>query len=208
MNAYRLLYGTGNPAKLDAMRDWLKELPLIIDGLDKNTPDVPEDGQTPLQNARQKALYYFEAYRRPVFSCDSGLLLPEVPLEKNPGVHTRRPEGRPLTDEEMLAYYASLVRQYGKAGYLRALYQNAVCMILEDGEIFEYDGEDICSGEFLLADTPHPLRTPGWPLDSLSVSAETKKYWFDLSWAEREKSHKDIRPGFVRFFQKALAYGS
>lgn len=204
MSICRLLYGTSNPAKLDAMREWLRELPLDIDGLDGNAPEVPEDGKTPLQNARQKALCYYAAYRRPVFSCDSGLLLMGVPPGKNPGVHARRPEGRPLSDREMLEYYAARVREYGEGGFLEARYQNAVCLIAQNGQMFAYDGEDICSGAFLLADTPHPRRTPGWPLDSLSVSADTKKYWFDMPQAEREKSHKDIRPGFVRFFQRAL----
>jgi 8-oxo-dGTP diphosphatase len=199
-----LLYGTGNPAKLNAMRGWLSDLPIHNDGLDEHAPDVPEDGITPLENARQKAISYFQTYRRPVFSCDSGLMLTGVPERKNPGVHARRPEGKPLSDEEMMAYYANLAREFGKNGFLPARYQNAICLVMDGGIFMEYDGDDICSDIFLLSDKPHSLRTPGWPLDSLSVSTDSGKYWFDLPDEERRLSHKDLRPGFVNFFRQAL----
>lgn len=54
----RLLYGTCNPAKLDAMRENLKGLNIEIVGLcdmEGEIPKAPEDGTTPLENARQKA---------------------------------------------------------------------------------------------------------------------------------------------------------
>ena len=202
----RILYGTGNPAKLNAMREWLSGLPLVIDGLTSCAPQAPEDGRTPLENARQKALCYYQAYRRPVFSCDSGLMLSSVPHDLNPGVHARRPLGAPLSDGEMLLYYANLAREYGRDGFLQARYQNAVCLVMEDGRCLEYDGDDICSDMFLLADKPHPMRTPGWPLDSLSVSAETGKYWFDMAAEERLASHRDLRPGFAGFFSRAFGF--
>ena len=200
----RLLYGTGNPAKLRAMQEWLKDLPVIIDGLGASAPDVPEDGRTPLENARKKARAYFQTFRRPVFSCDSGLMLSGVPEDKNPGVHARRPGGKPLSDEEMIAYYAGLAREYGQDGCLKARYQNAICLVTDEGTFMEYDGEDICSGTFLLTGTPHPMRTPGWPLDSLSVSLGTGAYWFDMTEEERRLSHRDLRPGFVDFFRRTL----
>ncbi len=200
----RLLYGTGNPAKLQAMQEWLNDLPIEVGKLEDNAPDVPEDGRTVLENAREKAAGYYTAYRCPVFSCDSGLVLSGVPDDKNPGVHARRPGGKPLDDEGMIAYYTGLVREYGQNGFLKAKYQNAICLVLDDGRMLEYDGEDICSDMFLLSDKPHPMRTPGWPLDSLSVSLETGKYWFDMTEEERLASHKDLRPGFVNFFLKAL----
>ena len=76
MMMFTLLYGTGNPAKLDSMRRSLSGTGIRIIGLrDMQTPPpaVPENGTTPLENARQKALAYYRAYGIPVFSCDSGL---------------------------------------------------------------------------------------------------------------------------------------
>ena len=61
----KLLYATGNRAKLDAMRSRASGLDLEILGLadmDRKAPPVPEDGRTPLENARQKALAYYALF--------------------------------------------------------------------------------------------------------------------------------------------------
>jgi len=95
----KLLYGTGNPAKLAAMKSRLEKFDLELIGLsDMKTqgytiPEVAEDGNTPLENARQKALAYYRAFRIPVFSCDSGLYFDQVPEEVQPGVHVRTIKG-------------------------------------------------------------------------------------------------------------------
>ena len=60
----KLLFGTGNPAKLDVMRRGLDGMHLEILGLkdmDRAAPPVVEDGRTPLENARQKALAYYRS---------------------------------------------------------------------------------------------------------------------------------------------------
>ena len=63
----KLLYGTGNLAKLSAMRNRLEQLDIELIGLNdlrvegKNVPEVKEDGNTPLENARLKAMAYYEA---------------------------------------------------------------------------------------------------------------------------------------------------
>ena len=53
----KLLYGTGNSAKLDAMRHRLADLGIELVGLkelsDARMPEIVEDGQTPLENARK-----------------------------------------------------------------------------------------------------------------------------------------------------------
>ena len=63
------------------MRRTLAELPIEILGLadmDGNAPPVPEDGRTPLENARQKAHAYFE----------------NLPQELQPGIHVRTVGGK------------------------------------------------------------------------------------------------------------------
>ena len=50
----KILYGTGNPAKLDSMRRRLEEFDLEIIGLkelDLPIPEVVEDGSTPLETS-------------------------------------------------------------------------------------------------------------------------------------------------------------
>ena len=59
----KLLYGTGNQAKLEAMRRKLAGLGLEIIGLqdmEGEIPRVPEDGSTPLEKARQKEMLMFQ----------------------------------------------------------------------------------------------------------------------------------------------------
>ena len=112
----KLLYGTGNPAKIEAMRKRTEGLGIELMGLqelDCDIPRVPEDGKTPLENARQKAMTYYRAFHIPVFSCDSGLYFDNVPEEVQPGVHVRTIQGKYLSDEEMLSYYSGLAKRYG-----------------------------------------------------------------------------------------------
>ena len=80
----RVLYGTGNQAKLSAMQRRLSSLDIEIIGLkdlEADIPEVPEDGKTP--DAVQ------------------------------PGVHVRTVNGKYLTDEEMIAYYTGMAQKYG-----------------------------------------------------------------------------------------------
>ena len=101
----KLLYGTGNPAKLEAMKARLKILGIELIGLrdlKREIPDIMEDGKTPLENARKKALGYYHAYHMPVFSCDSGLYIDELPQNLQPGVHVRMINGKRLSDKMCL----------------------------------------------------------------------------------------------------------
>ena len=64
----KLLYGTGNPAKAAAMQNRIAGLGIELISLQDlraqgmKIPDVPETGNTPLENARQKAHAYYEAF--------------------------------------------------------------------------------------------------------------------------------------------------
>lgn len=96
----KLLYGTGNPAKFSAMKSRLEQLDIELIGLNdleaegNIIPEVVENGNTPLENARLKALAYYEAFHIPVFSCDSGLYFDNVSDEIQPGVHVRNIKGK------------------------------------------------------------------------------------------------------------------
>ncbi|MFR3255930.1 MAG: non-canonical purine NTP pyrophosphatase [Lachnospiraceae bacterium] len=70
----KLLFGTGNQAKLNVMKIRLKPLGINLIGLEDlkkegyTVPSVPETGNTPLENARQKAMAYYQVFKMPVFS--------------------------------------------------------------------------------------------------------------------------------------------
>lgn len=202
----RLLYGTGNPAKLDAMKRRLEKLGIELIGLHDlkaegaTIPAVPEDGNTPLENARQKAVAYYKAFQMPVFSCDSGLYFDNVPEEIQPGVHVRTVNGNYLSDEQMLEYYSGLAKQYGN---LTARYKNAICFVMDENRIYEAMEPSMESERFILTDTPHStIRKKGFPLDSISLDRKTRQYFYDLP-AEK-LDQVAVEDGFLEFFQKVL----
>lgn len=108
----RLFYGTGNTSKLRNMRALLEGLPIeLISPLEHNIelPSVPENGNTPWENAKDKALAYFRATGMPSMGLDSGLYVEGLLQDEQPGTHVRRVNGRTLSDEEFINYYASII---------------------------------------------------------------------------------------------------
>lgn len=199
----RVLYGTGNQAKLSAMQRRLSSLDIEIIGLkdlEADIPEVPEDGKTPLENARQKAYAYFDAFHIPVFSCDSGLYFDNVPDAVQPGAHVRTVNGKYLTDEEMIAYYTGMAQKYGD---LTSRYKNAICFVYDDAHRFEAMRPSMESEPFLLTSKPHSsVMNKGFPLDSLSVDIKSGKYFYDLP--RQDMDQVAVEDGFLQFFQEVL----
>ena len=202
----KLLYGTGNLAKLSAMRNRLEQLDIELIGLNdlrvegKNVLEVKEDGNTPLENARLKAMAYYEAFQIPVFSCDSGLYFDNVPDEVQPGVHVRNVNGKCLSDDEMIDYYSGLVKAYGN---LVARYRNAICFVMDNTHIYETMEPSMESEKFILTDKPHStIRKEGFPLDSISLDIKTNKYYYDLP--EDRLEQVAVEDGFLQFFKNIL----
>lgn len=202
----KLLYGTGNPAKLSAMKSRLERLDIELIGLNDlkaqgwSIPKVLENGNTPLENARLKALAYYEAFQIPVFSCDSGLYFDNVPDEVQPGVHVRNINGKCLSDDEMIDYYAGLAKRYGN---LAARYRNAVCFVMDEEHIYEAMEPSMESEKFILTGKPHStIRKEGFPLDSMSIDIKTNKYYYDLP--ENKLEQIAVEDGFLLFFKKIL----
>lgn len=202
----KLLYGTGNQAKLAVMKNRLEKIGIELIGLSdlkadgKIIPEVSESGNSPLENARLKAQTYYEAFRMPVFSCDSGLYFDNVPDEVQPGVHVRNVNGKCLSDEEMMKYYAGLVKRYGN---LVARYKNAICFVMDENHIYEAMDPSMESDKFILTDKPHSaIRKKGFPLDSMSIDIKTGKYYYDLPTEDLEQFA--VEDGFLLFFKKVL----
>lgn len=201
----KLIYGTHNPAKVEMMRTRLKALGIEVVGLEETDcplPEIEESGQTPLENARIKALAYYRALRRPVFSCDSGLYIDNVPEAEQPGVHVRTVNGKYLTDEEMVEHYVNMARKYGD---LKAKYRNAICLVLDEEHIYEAMEKNMESEPLLFVSKPRPIRQKGFPLDSISVDIKTGKYYYDLE--DEALEQVAVEDGFLEFFKKVFAEG-
>ena len=203
----KLLYGTGNKAKLSVMKNRLEKIGIELIGLNdlraegKIVPEVIEDGNTPLENARLKAMAYYEVFQIPVFSCDSGLYFDNVPDEVQPGVYVRNVDGKCLSDDEMIDYYSGLVKVYGN---LVARYRNAICFVMDDTHIYEAMEQSMESEKFILTDKPHgTVRKEGFPLDSISLDIKTNKYYYDLP--EDKLEQVAVEDGFLEFFKNILS---
>lgn len=210
----KIIYGTGNSAKIAYMERALKGLPIEIQGADEaaaekglTLPEIAETGKTPLENAREKAENYYGIFKSPVFSCDSGIFLwnhstnMALPKEKQPGIHIRGRDENRRSDEELLAYYISLVKEYGP---IRARYVNAVCLIWDENTREESDGQALWGEPFLLTDIPHRKKAEGFPLDSISLELKTERYFYDLEGNLQDNlvSHDGFAEFFCKFLEK------
>ena len=200
-----LLYATTNQSKISLMRNWLKQLDITISSLADisvnvaEMPKIVENGNSPLDNAKIKAFAYYKALRVPLFSCDSGLYIDGLSEKKQPGINVRG-VGDHMNDDETIAYYSALAAEMG--GKMTARYQNAIYLILENGQIYEHMADDIASPPFYIVDKPHDRRNIGFPLDCLSVDIDSGQYYFDKEVSD--KYEVSFGNGFAAFFRRIL----
>lgn len=200
----KVLYGTTNQAKLDSMKRITNSLGLEIIGLNELNqplPIVEENGQNPLENAEIKARAYYKAFSMSVFSCDSGLYFDGLRDSLQPGIYTRRVNGKELTDEEMLEYYSNLAKQHNNQ--LIGRYRNAIYFMIDEETSFYSMDEMLATEPFIMVSKAHEKRVKGFPLDSLSIDIATGKYYYDLE--EKSVDQSAVEQGFKTFFEKALA---
>lgn len=201
----KVLYGTSNKAKVEHMNELLADTHLEIislEDVDKSiAPHIEENGNSPLENACIKARAYFDTYKIPVFSCDSGLYIEGLEEERQPGVYIRRVDNKTLSDDEMIDYYSGLVKEQG--GQVVAKYKNAICLIMDEDHTYTYDGIDIASAPFILTSKPHHKRKQGFPLDSLSKDIISGEYYFDKP-PESGYYISHMDHGFQDFFINAM----
>ena len=199
----KILYGTTNKGKLQAMKTAVELLDIELIGLsdiDSELPSINENGKTPLENAEIKAKAYYEAFHMPVFSCDSGLYFDELQEEEQPGLYVRRINGKELTDDEMIQYYASLAERHG--GRITGRYRNAIYFILDGNHHYSSMDMSIATEPFILVTEPHSKRVEGFPLDALSIDIASGKYYYDL---EIKDVSTSVNDGIRRFFTIALS---
>ena len=195
----KILYGTTNKGKLQGMKNTIEVLGVELVGLndmDGGLPNVNENGNTPLENAEIKARAYYDAFHMPVFSCDSGLYFDEVKAEEQPGIHVRRVNGKELSDDEMIDYYASLAGRYG--GKITGRYRNAIYFIIDEDHHYSSMDMSIATEPFVMASEPHAKRVDGFPLDSLAIDIGSGKYYYDLNIKEVSTSTADGTRSFFR----------
>ena len=118
----QVIFATGNSSKIKRFQEGLKDKNIELLSLrDVHlTLDVEENGSTAIENALIKARACFKKTGKPSIGMDDTLYMENVPLDKQPGLFVRRVNGKSLTDEEMIKYYTSLVKEYGNNGRINS----------------------------------------------------------------------------------------
>ena len=184
----KVLFATKNPAKIKKYSEDLEKKEIEVLTAKKLNIDIKpdENGKNALENAYIKAKAYYDATKIPSIGIDNCLYIEELPEEKQPGTHVRRVNGKELTDDEMIEYYTSLVKENGDKLTAKWIFG----MVLYDGkEKYEYSWS---KGHFYFVDKPCTTRNPGYPLDSITIVPEYNKYLVELTDEDRKENGKDI----------------
>ena len=192
----KVLFATTNPAKVKRYVSKLQNEGIEVLTLkDINLKlEIEETGKNAIENALLKAKAYYEATGIASIGLDNSLFIEELPEEKQPGTHVRRVNGKELTDEEMIVYYTNLVKENGGRLTAKWVYGMAIC---NGNETRTYTWS---KDHFYFVEKPSEQRTPGYPLDSISIIPEFNKYLVELTEQEK-KSYKEQKStdGVIEF---------
>ena len=201
----KILIGTTNESKVNRFKELLSGHNCEFFTLkDLNITDEPEEkGQDPKENAIIKAKFYGSFFDK-VICNDSGLYFEELPFDdpRQPGLNVRTPCGKRLDDNEMIEYYSGLIRSLG--GKVSAYYLDGFA-VFNNGEIFSYmDEVHAKTMSFFMTDKSNNDWTPGWPLDSMSISKKTGKLFTDKENKYYEDNENIIVDQYRKSFQEFL----
>jgi XTP/dITP diphosphohydrolase len=131
-----IVFATGNPNKVAEANALLKSVGhLTIVSLHGKQvfEELPETGNTLLDNARQKARYIRQHYGYDCFSEDTGLEVDA--LDGEPGVHSARYAGPGRNSEDNIDH---LLRKLAGRSDRRARFRTVICLLLQEREyLFE-----------------------------------------------------------------------
>ena len=131
----KVLIATKNKGKIDKYSTILKMLNVeyyTLEDLNINI-NVEENGNTTTENAIIKARAYYDEFKIPVLTDDSGLVIDKLPVDKQPGVFVRRHNGKELSDEEIIDLYTSEIEKVG--GESTGAFIITIAIIDENGNI-------------------------------------------------------------------------
>lgn len=195
-----LFYATNNQSKLHNMRFRLREYPITVlcpDDLNIHI-EVNENGVTAVENALHKASEYYKVVQLPSIAGDSGVKITGIADEDQPGLYVRRVNGKVLTDDEMIEYYAGLVQKSGNPCTLQ--YVTGIALITAEG----VKTMELLDRPLQLCAEPNRNRKHrGNPLDVVTKTAEGI-YFNELSDDERTAYDQQGEQQFTQFVVRNL----
>jgi len=192
MQLSALVLATGNPGKVDELRDLLADLPLTpIPASDLDAPPtVTEDAETLTGNARKKAGVFHEHTGQATLADDTGLEV--VALDGGPGVHTARFAGPDATPDDNKHRLLAVMEGVEDR---RARFRTVVALIEEDGTVHTFEGA--CEGTI----TTEPRGEGGFGYDPLFVPDGYKQTFAEMPpETKNEISHRKKALDAVRAF--------
>ena len=182
----QIIFATNNPTKAKRFSKGLLEKEINVISLrDIGIKiNIKEDGKDVVENALKKARECHDVTGKIAIGMDDSLYLENVPEDEQPGLFVRRVDGKVLEDDEMIEYYISLVKKYGKIGKLNAKWIYGLAVVGEDGEESTYTWT---KKGFYLVDKPSRKVNPGYPLNSISKYEWNNKYFTDITEKDKEK---------------------
>ena len=187
----KVLLGTGNPAKLQEMREILGEIPGIewVSALDLNLPEPPEEGKTLEENAILKAVLYAKSSGLPAIAEDTGLEV--AALSGAPGVLSSRFAGK---EKDYVANNKKLLELLAGAADRKARFRTVAVLALPDGRFWTSEG--VLEGTI----AEEPRGSGGFGYDPLFIPAGETRTLAEMSPSEknaishRRKALEGLRP--------------
>ena len=187
----KLLFATNNPANVKYYEKRLIDNGYQILTLkDIETKiDIKEDGKNAIENAIQKAEPYHRLTNMVTIGIDDNLIIEGLPEERQPKMNVRRVNGKRLTDEEMIKHYTAITKELGGQANAYWIYGIAVC---KDGKTYTFEKRN----KVIFVDNASPIKTEGYPLDSITISPEFHTYHSELTDEQKirrqERTYKEI----------------
>ena len=190
----RLLLATRNKGKLEEMRAILRDLDVRLvdlDGFD-HLPDAVEDGHSFPENAKKKAVHFYNLTGVPSVADDSGLCVDA--LSGEPGVRSSRWES---SDDRRIAKLLAAMEGFPDEHQRAACFRCAICLYAGEKGTLETEGmvEGIISQE--------PKGSSGFGYDPVFFYPPFKKTFAEMS--SQEKNQISHRSRALNHFKKLLA---
>lgn len=197
----KILIATGNTGKIMIYSTILKELGLKFCTLKdiKVNIDVEETGSTTEENAKIKALAYYNATGMPTLSNDSGLTIEKLAPEDQPGIFVRRYQGRELTDEETIKIFSKKLHEVG--GSSSSYFDVSLALVDAKGILHSRNFKSFR----LMVENPSNIIVPRLPLRSLDYDPVSKRYMSEMTIEEANAFEGDCLKQQKKFIKEVFS---
>lgn len=182
----KILLATHNPGKIKSYSEKLKSLGIAICTLDDLgiKEDYLENSRTFEDNARNKALFYYNLAKMPTLADDGGFEIDYFNGE--PGVKSRRWLGYEASDEEIVNHLRKVIPQI-PIDQRRARFVAVSCLVKSQQEVYLFKN----TKEGFVSEDIRNSYPKGFPYRSCFISSVFNKHVQDLSEAESQAiSHR------------------